>query len=155
MGNYKNIKKRQTTMKLFILIASLVLISQSQSLRMLGAVPADISDCPDSTNQMITNFQANWDNTPAKGATIGASLDSTALVDVTIKSIRVQTFYQGTTAQVDNFDYGKSAAAGENLHWYYQQYLPSFTPSGAYTLQVDYLDNDGVSQGCAIVNLSV
>ena len=136
-------------------------ISASNSMKLLGAsglgsVPCDINTCEDTPDSELQGFQATWDNTPAKGSTISAHLDATTIADMTIKTISVQTTYGGNVVSTNNYDYGsKKFAAGDNMHWDLQQYLPGFTPSGAYTLRITFVDEAGASHGCAAVNLTL
>merc|ERR1711935_7443 len=160
MGNILN-RKIKFTMRVIALLAitlcAISAVHPSKMLRQmtLGSFPADISVCADVPESVLQAFQATFDAQPAKGSTISVHLDGTATTDLNITTIQVATTFGGNVVQTDKFKYGKDIKAGENMHWDYQQYLPGFTPSGAYTLRVEFLDASGKSNACAAVNLTL
>merc|ERR1711862_369926 len=140
--------------KMYKTIVILALVSIASSRIILRDQPADISDCSDSQRQNLVGFQGSWQAYPIPGKTLAITVSATATDVLDIVGAQVDTNTKGATIDTRKLDITEHVDAGGQFTMNYSYYLPGFTPKGDYNLKFSLLDKDGVSYGCAIVNLT-
>jgi hypothetical protein len=70
---------------------------------------------------------------------------------VTTKQVEIKTLLNGNVLNVQTNDFAKTYAAGDDFNYVFKVTIPSFAPSGAYSVALNFQDNNGASLGCVNV----
>ena len=109
-------------------------------LEMKNGAKVTVSKCMAETKLKILRIIV----TPSeiiKGDDISLKVQIRALEDITIKSLNVIAHYNGVKIFEDTKDQGKLLKKGEKFIYSYVQSVPTFTPSGAWDVNL-YLKNE-------------
>lgn len=100
----------------------------------------------DSDILQFTNV--NLDSQPSKGNPEGINILGTANDQVSTKQVEIKTLLNGNVLNTQSNAFAKTFQGGDDLNYVFKITIPSFAPSGAYSVSLNFQDNNGESVGC-------
>ena len=147
-----------TSVVLLAVFANAFCMMRPLALKSLGTVPITISDCYADARDELFQYQGTWAAQPQAGQTVDVSVTAYSKgpdASVHVTECEVKTIFQGATVNTTQAPVNQDVALGGQLNWEYKQYIPRFSPSGAYILEASFKDSNGKELGCAKVNFNL
>lgn len=119
-----------------------------------AVVPWNIEECKVPNKRLAFN-SATLAIAPAKGTENEISLYGTALDHVELDLVLCKTYLSGvlvSTIEIRNIDVYDQ---GDPVTFVYQNFFPTYTPSGKYLVNFEFYDIVNVAVGCAGIRFSL
>ena len=123
-------------------------------LKSLQTVPITISDLANSQDALL-NYQGTWTAQPQAGKTCDGNIQAISTQNIHVDEVEVSTVFDGATVNTTTVHVGQDVAAGAQLAFHYGQYIPRFSPAGAYILELSFKNSSGSEVGKAKVNFNL
>lgn len=120
----------------------------------LGSVNWPFKNCGGSSDPLTVNA-VNLDSQPSKGAAEGIQIVGTLNNPVTLKQVQIVTALNGTPLNTQYDPNTNSYQAGDPLNYRFTVTIPSFAPSGSYSVSLTFQDGSSSSQGCVNVQFNL
>eukprot|EP00828_Plagiopyla_frontata_P031463 TRINITY_DN412_c0_g1_i4.p1 TRINITY_DN412_c0_g1~~TRINITY_DN412_c0_g1_i4.p1 ORF type:complete len:142 (+),score=19.27 TRINITY_DN412_c0_g1_i4:702-1127(+) len=132
-------------MKFVIIVLFLVCIS-CNNVFLPNTIPENYTNC--YNNSIITINQAFAMTQPARGENITFILLGNVSDIVQMKEVKLSCSFDGL--EVITLDYKDSSvfSPGQQCEFKFVQFIPSYLPSGKYTLNFKFMDVSGNEDGC-------
>eukprot|EP00828_Plagiopyla_frontata_P007142 TRINITY_DN132_c0_g1_i1.p1 TRINITY_DN132_c0_g1~~TRINITY_DN132_c0_g1_i1.p1 ORF type:complete len:172 (+),score=15.25 TRINITY_DN132_c0_g1_i1:152-667(+) len=142
----------QTQQKMKIIFLSLFIISISCSELFLpteNTIPKNFTSC--QSGAKITINKAFIMSEPIKGQNVTFVLLGTVSGLVQLKQVNVVVSLEGVQITTLTYPETQVFTPGEEFEYKFEQFIPSYSPSGSFILQFKYMDISGNQDGCTQV----
>jgi hypothetical protein len=119
----------------------------------LGSVNWPFTNC--AASSPLQPAQMTLDATPAKGVAEGMNLVGTANAPATLKQVMIVTSLNGTPLNTQYDAFANSYQAGDSFNYRFAITIPSFAPSGKYSVTMTLQGTDGSTAACVNVGFSL
>ena len=123
-----------------------------------GTIPITIADCYGDSHTPLIGYNGTWAAQPQAGQSVDVTVNAIFQgpdASMHVESCVVNTIFQGASVNTTTAKVNEDVAIGTQLTWEYSQYIPRFSPKGAYILEASFKDSNGNEVGCAKVNFNL
>jgi hypothetical protein len=120
-------------------------------LNKLGSVVWPFKNCGDA-NAPLEPTNVVMDTAPAKGSPAGINIQGNVNADASVAKVQIATKLYGWTLNTQYDNWSASLQQGDALSYKFSVSIPSFAPSGPYSVSLTFQDNSGAALGCASVD---
>ena len=114
---------------------------------LLSSINWPFTNCGKGSD-LLQFTQVTLDSQPSKGNPEGINLVGTANDQVSTKQVEIKTLLNGNVLNTQTNAFVNSFGAGDDVNYVFKVTIPSFAPSGAYSVSLNFQDNNGGSVGC-------
>ena len=116
----------------------------------LSSIDWPFTNCGKDSDLLQFN-QVNLDSQPSKGTPEGINILGTANDQVSTKQVEIKTLLNGNVLNTQTSAFANTFEGGDDVNFVFKVTIPSFAPSGAYSVSMNFQDNNGGSVGCVNV----
>merc|ERR1711884_63811 len=146
-----------TSVVVLALFASTFCTMRPLSLKAFETIPINITDCYSGAKPLI-QYTGTWAAQPQAGQTVDVTVNALSQgpeMNYHVAVCDVKTIFNGAQVNETNAPVNQDVAIGGPLKWEYKQYIPRFSPAGAYILEASFKTSDNVEVGCAKVTFNL